>query len=132
MVRFDDAAARKVPGVRSVHAITRGCAVVADSTWAAFQGRDALKVTWDEGSGASESTLLLRARCEELGKNPGKPFRQDGDADGALQSAVSRLEATYEAPFQAHAPMEPINATAHVEKDRCTIWAPTQTPGWAA
>ncbi|HET8947673.1 MAG TPA: xanthine dehydrogenase family protein molybdopterin-binding subunit [Candidatus Polarisedimenticolia bacterium] len=132
MVRFDDAAARKVSGVRSVHPIRRGVAVVADSTWAAFKGRDALKVTWDEGSGATESTLALRARCEELGKSPGKPFRQDGDADGALQNAASRLEATYEAPFQAHAPMEPMNATAHVERDRCTIWAPTQTPGWAA
>jgi isoquinoline 1-oxidoreductase beta subunit len=132
MVRMDDTAARKVAGVRSVHPIRRGVAVVADSTWAAFKGRDALKVTWDEGSGASESTLALRARCEDLGKNPGKPFRQDGDADAALQNAPSRIEATYEAPFQAHAPMEPMNATAHVERDRCTIWAPTQTPGWAA
>jgi len=131
-VRFDDTAARKLPGVRSVHPIRRGIAVVADSTWAAFKGRDALKITWDEGSGASESTLALRARCEELGKSPGKPFRQDGDADSALQKAPSRIEATYEAPFQAHAPMEPMNATAHVERDRCTIWAPTQTPGWAA
>src|SRR6185295_11383178 len=51
LVRFDDTAARKLPGVRSVHPIRRGVAVVADSTWAAFKGRDALRVTWDEGSG---------------------------------------------------------------------------------
>jgi len=132
MVRFDDGAAKAVPGVRAVLPVSRGVAVVADSTWAAFKGRDALKVTWDEGSGASESTAALRARCEELGKSPGRPFRQEGDADGMLKNAAARIEASYEAPFQAHAPMEPVTATAHVEKDRCTIWAPTQTPGWAA
>jgi len=132
VLKVDDAAAKAVPGVRSVLPIARGVAVVADSTWAAFRGRDALKVTWDEGSGATESSAALRARCEKLGQSPGKPFRQDGDAEAALSKGATRLEATYEAPFQAHAAMEPVNATAHVEKDRCTIWAPTQTPGWAA
>ena len=132
MTRVDDADAKKVPGVRSIVPIGRGVAVVAENTWAAFRGRDALKVTWDEGSGASESTASLRARCEDLGKKPGKPFRQDGDADGALAKAAARIEATYELPFQAHAAMEPVNATAHVEKGACTVWAPTQTPGWAA
>jgi isoquinoline 1-oxidoreductase beta subunit len=131
MVRFDAGAARAVPGVRDVVPVSRGVAVLADSTWAAFKGRDALKVTWDDGPGARESTMALRARCEDLGKSPGKPFRQDGDAEGALKGAPARIEATYEAPFQAHAPMEPVTATAHVEADRCTIWAPTQTPGWA-
>ena len=132
LVRFDDAAARAVPGVRSVLPIGRGVAVVADSTWAAFRGRDALKVTWDEGKGTAESSAALRARSEDLGKKPGKPVRQDGDAEAELAKAKTRLEATYEAPFQAHAAMEPVNATAHVESDRCTVWAPTQAPGWAA
>ena len=132
VVKVDDVAAKAVPGVRSVLPITRGVAVLADSTWAAFRGRDALKVTWDEGKGAAESTAALKTRSEDLANKPGKPFRQDGDTDAALSKAATRVEAAYELPFQAHAAMEPVNATAHVETDRCTIWAPTQTPGWAA
>jgi isoquinoline 1-oxidoreductase beta subunit len=139
-VSFDDTAAKAVPGVRGVVPISRGVAVVADSTWAAFQGRKALKVTWDEGDAVNESTAALRERAEALSLKPGKPVRHDGDADAAIAAAMDTkgggaprlVEATYEAPFQAHAPMEPVNVTAHLEKERCTVWAPTQTPGWAA
>jgi isoquinoline 1-oxidoreductase beta subunit len=133
MVSFDDAAAKAAPGVRGVVPISRGVAVVADSTWAAFQGRKALKVTWDEGEAVSESTAALRERAGKLSLEAGKPVRHDGDADGALASADGkRVEAIYEAPFQAHAPMEPVNVTAHLEKNRLTVWAPTQTPSWAS
>jgi isoquinoline 1-oxidoreductase beta subunit len=132
MVSFDDAKAKAVPGVRGVVPISRGVAVLADSTWAAFQGRKALKVTWDEGDAVNESTAALRERAEAMSLKPGKPVRHDGDADAMLAGAAKLVEATYEAPFQAHAPMEPVNVTAHLEKERCTVWAPTQTPGWAA
>ena len=128
---FKDEKARAVPGVRAVVPIRRGVAVVADSTWAAFKGREALEVSWDEGPGASESTAALRARCEALLKQEGKVLRDDGRTDAALKGAATRVEAVYELPFLAHAPMEPVNATAHVEKDRCTVWAPTQAPGSA-
>jgi isoquinoline 1-oxidoreductase subunit beta len=139
MLSFDDAAAKAVPGVRGAVPITRGVAVVADSTWAAFQGRKALKVKWDEGDAVKESTAALRERAEALSLKPGKPVRHDGDADGILAGgagagagAARTVEATYEAPFQAHAPMEPVNVTVHLEKSRLTVWAPTQTPSWAA
>jgi isoquinoline 1-oxidoreductase beta subunit len=129
--RFDDARARQVPGVRKVVAIARGVAVVADNTWAAFRGREALEVAWNEGKGAAESSAALRERCDALSRTAGKKVRSDGDADGALPKAARTIEAVYELPFQAHAPMEPVNATVHVEKNRCTVWAPTQTPGSA-
>jgi isoquinoline 1-oxidoreductase beta subunit len=127
--RVDDRKTKQSPGVRAVVPIGRGIAVVADTTWAAFKGRDALEITWNEGAGASESSALLRERCDALSRTPGKAVRSDGDVEAALAGAAKRVEAVYEAPFQAHAPMEPVNATALVEKDRCTIWAPTQDPG---
>jgi isoquinoline 1-oxidoreductase subunit beta len=127
--RVDDRKAKQMPGVRGVVTIGRGVAVVADTTWAAFKGREALEVSWNEGAGASESSVGLRERCDALSRTPGKAVRSDGDVEAALAKAAKRVEAVYEAPFQAHAPMEPVNATAHVEKDRCTIWAPTQDPG---
>ncbi|HYV85444.1 MAG TPA: xanthine dehydrogenase family protein molybdopterin-binding subunit [Patescibacteria group bacterium] len=129
LARVDDRKVKQMPGVRGVVTIGRGVAVVADTTWAAFRGRDALEVSWNEGAGASESSAGLRERCDALSRTPGKAVRSDGDVEAALAKAAKRVEAVYEAPFQAHAPMEPVNATAHVEKDRCTIWAPTQDPG---
>lgn len=127
---IDDAAAKRLPGVRAVVPFRRGVAVVADSTWAAFKGRDGLQVRWKEGTDL-EDTASLRARCQALTKQPGKVLRSDGDVDAALAGAARRIEAVYELPFQAHAAMEPTNATAHVTQDRCEIWAPTQTPSWA-
>jgi isoquinoline 1-oxidoreductase beta subunit len=127
----DDAAARKVPGVKRVVPFRRGVAVLADSTWAAFKGRDALKVAWKEDRMAAESSASLRERCLALAKQSGKVLRSDGDVAAALTGATRRVEATYELPFQAHAALEPVNATAHVTSDRCEIWAPTQTPSWA-
>jgi isoquinoline 1-oxidoreductase beta subunit len=129
VARVDDRKAKQTPGVRAVVSIGRGVAVVADTTWAAFKGREALDIAWNEGAGASESSAGLRERAEALSQTPGKAVRSDGDVEAALAKAAQRVEAVYEAPFQAHAPMEPVNATAHVEKDRCTIWAPTQDPG---
>ena len=129
--QFDDAAARQVPGVKRVVPFRRGVAVVADSTWAAFKGRDALQVRWNEDRKVREDSASLRERCLAAVEQPGKVLRSDGDVAAALSSAARRVEATYELPFQAHAAMEPVNATAHVTTDRCEIWAPTQTPSWA-
>ncbi len=129
---FDAAKAKAVAGVRDVVAVESGVAVVADSTWAALKGRDALAVRWDEGPAAAESTERLRATMEELSRSPGRTVRSDGDADAALTVAARKIEAVYELPFQAHATMEPQNATAHVTADECRIWAPTQFPGWAS
>jgi isoquinoline 1-oxidoreductase subunit beta len=124
---FDAAKAKAVPGVRQVVQIPTGVAVVADHFWAAKTGREALEVSWDEPN-AELSSAAIQAQLEQL-LPKGAVAHKMGDADKALQSAAKKLEATYEVPFLAHAAMEPLNATAHVRKDRCEIWAPTQSQG---
>jgi len=134
LAKFDAGAALAVPGVRRVVPVSRGIAtgvaVVADHTWAAIKGREALKVEWDRGPNAdfSSDQFLLQMR-EEIGKEKDGYFvRDDGDATKALQAATQKLEATYEFPFQAHAPLETMNCVADARKDSCEIWAPTQCP----
>jgi isoquinoline 1-oxidoreductase beta subunit len=133
----DDSAALAVPGVRRVvridgaerHIWMRpGVAVIADSTWSAMKGRDALKVDWDEGDGASESTSKLRQRFADQDTAAGHVLRQSGDPDAVLRSSPNAIDVTYEMPFLAHAAMEPTNCVAHVENGRCRIWGPIQLP----
>jgi isoquinoline 1-oxidoreductase subunit beta len=109
-----------------------GVAVVADSTWAALQARKALKVEWDEGPMAQESTTGLREQFIKLTSEPGTVMRNDGDFDKSYALAAKKIEAVYEVPFLAHATMEPMNCTAFVRDGGCEIWAPTQVPGAAA
>ena len=126
VAHFTPTRARAVPGVRHVVEIASGVAVVADNYWAAKKGRDALEVTWDEGPNASLSSDMIRARWERLAEQPGVVARHDGDAATALGAAASRLGAVYETPYLSHAPMEPMNCTAHVHAGGVEIWAPTQ------
>jgi len=126
----EDGAAKAVRGVRQVVTVPTGVAVVADSTWAAFQGRDALKVIWDEGPNATLDGAGIRRMFEEKARGEAVVGRADGDVTQALAGAARRLEAVYELPFQAHVPMEPPNCIAHVLPDRCEVWAPVQTPQW--
>lgn len=129
VAHLDAAKARAVPGVRHVVEVPSGVAVVADSTWAALQGRDALAVTFDPGpNGAFDSAELARRLA---GAPPQRPARDDGDADAALAKARRTLAATYELPLLAHATMEPMNATADVRRGRAELWLPTQAPTWA-
>ena len=136
---FDATKAKAVPGVQQVVEIPPvvpdchtfgGVAVVADSSWAAMKGRDALQVEWDNGPTASENTASLSEQLQSLTANPGKMLRSDGEAEAALAKADKKIEATYELPFQAHATMEPMNCTAHVLADSAELWAPTQSPDW--
>ncbi len=134
----DDAKAKTVPGVKAVvkidaHGVEApwaGVGVVADSTWAALKGRDALEVKWDEGEGKSETTASLMSEMRALVTKEGKRVRNEGDVDAALPSAAKKLDATYELPYLAHAAMEPMNATASVTADGVEIWGPTQFPDW--
>lgn len=123
---FDDTKAKAVPGVKHVVQISNGVAVVADNTWSAMQGRRALTVQWDEGKNANVSSASIRQLFVDLVAKPGAVARQEGDADAALQSASSQLHAIYEAPYLAHAPMEPLSCTAHVRADSCDVYASTQ------
>ena len=123
---FDANAARAVPGVKQVVPISSGVAVVAENTWSAAEGRRALKIRWDEGATASVSTENIRSRFAEKAQSAGVVARRDGDAAAALEGAARKVEAVYEAPYLAHAPMEPLNCTAHVRPDGCDVWASTQ------
>jgi isoquinoline 1-oxidoreductase beta subunit len=109
-----------------------GVAVVADSTWAAIQARKRLKVQWNEPDIIRESSDTLRQHMIDLVAKPAAVIRNDGDFDAAHQSAAKTIDAAYEVPFLAHAPMEPVNCTAHFRDGECELWAPTQIPDAAA
>jgi len=121
--------AKKVPGVRKVVEVPTGVAVVADHFWAAQKGREALKVEWDLGENATLDTDKVIADYRELVKKPGAEAAKQGDVDAALAGAARKLEAVYEFPYLAHAPMEPLNATVRIEGGKCEIWAGTQFQG---
>src|SRR2546423_233970 len=123
---FDPAKAKAVPGVKDVVQISSGLAVIADGYWDAKKGRDALDVKWDDGPNAQVTSASISQLLSEAAAKPSAQARHDGDADGALAAAASKVEAAYELPFLAHATMEPMNCTAHVRADGVDIWAPTQ------
>jgi isoquinoline 1-oxidoreductase subunit beta len=125
---FDDTAARRVPGVRDVKQIPTGIAVIADNTWAAFQGAKALRVTWNNGDFAMSSADITASFVRLADSGTVALARNDGDARGAIRQAAKRVSATYEMPYLAHATMEPMNCTADVRAGRCEVWAPTQNP----
>ncbi len=123
---FEATAARAVPGVRHVVASPSGVAVVADGYWAALKGREALSVTWDEGATAAQSSDAIRARWVQLAQQPGITARHEGQGADALAAAARRLDAVYEAPYLAHATMEPMNCTVHVTPASCEVWVGIQ------
>jgi isoquinoline 1-oxidoreductase beta subunit len=140
MKSFDATNAKQVPGVRDVIAIDAvgpgaftagGVVVLADNSWAAMKGREALKIEWDEGAHAGESSATLRQQFLENAAKPGKVVRNEGDADATLGSAQKKIESVYEFPFAPHATMEPMNCAVHIQKDRAEAWVPTQAPQWA-
>lgn len=114
---FDGADAERIPGVKAVVQVPSGVAVVADSFWTALKARRALKIDWDAGPGAAVDTDRLRVEYTAKSKTEGLPARNDGDVAGGLAAAERRLEATYEVPFQAHAPMEPLNVMVTLRDD---------------
>ncbi|WP_306533433.1 xanthine dehydrogenase family protein molybdopterin-binding subunit [Geobacter sp.] len=124
IIRHDQA--EKVPGVKRVIPIDAGVAVVADSFPAALKGREALAIEWDEGPLAGLDSGRQRDQYAEMAKKPGAVAARRGDPDTALKGAAKRIEAIYEVPYLAHAPMEPLNCVASVQPDRCDIWTGTQ------
>jgi isoquinoline 1-oxidoreductase beta subunit len=135
--RVDDRAALSVPGVRRVVTIEGaenpthlrpGVAVVAESTWAAMKGREALRVTWDDGAGVNESASSLDQQFRTLAASPGKPLANAGDVDAAFAAVATKVDVVYQAPFLAHATLEPQNCVARFADNRCEIWGPLQMP----
>ena len=138
----DSAAALKVPGVERVVTLAPtpapakfaplgGVAVIASNTWAAIKGREALKITWDNGPNGSHDSKAYRAQLEAAVKKPGKVERNVGDVDKALASAAKVVTAEYYAPHIHHATMEPPAAAARMNHGRWEVWAPVQSPGGA-
>jgi isoquinoline 1-oxidoreductase subunit beta len=144
---MDDSAARKIRGVRAIVPIVgpkptedisrnlaAGVAVVADNTWAAIQGRKALKLEWSPGAWATDSTQALeqRARQAVAGNDNLQTGRSDGDMRAAWANAARKIEADYKVPFLAHATMETPGATIAFEGERVKLIASLQSPGGAS
>ena len=136
---FDAAETMKVPGVVKVVAIDPpaipsefqplgGIAVIARNTWAAMQGRDKLKIAWDDGPHATYSSDTFRAQLQEAARKPGKVVRNAGDVDRAMAGAAKRVEAEYYIPHLAQTPLEPPAALVRIADGRCEAWACTQAP----
>ncbi|WP_338690233.1 xanthine dehydrogenase family protein molybdopterin-binding subunit [Bradyrhizobium sp. 26S5] len=124
--RVDDAAAKAVNGVRQIVKLDDAVAVVADHMGAAKKGLAALVIEWDEGPHAKLATSDIARELEAATTKPGTVAQNIGDADKAMAGAVTKVEATYQLPFLAHATMEPMNCTVHVRPDACEIWVGSQ------
>ena len=122
----DDAAAKAVKGVRQIVRLDDAVAVVADHMGAAKKGMAALVIEWDDGPHAKLDTDDILHELERATQNPGAVAQNIGDIDRAMASAATKVEATYQVPFLAHATMEPMNCTVHVRKDGCEVWVGNQ------
>jgi len=136
---LDDQDALKVAGVHQTIRIDPfkppaafqplgGVAVIADNTWAAFQGRKKLKITWDNGTNESYDSVEYKKTLIETAHKPGKLIRSVGDSDKEFPAGNHVFEADYYVPLLAHAPMEPMVALAEFKDGKVTAWAPTQNP----
>ena len=133
-------AAKKVPGVEGVFefagpdappykfAMVGGVAVVANSTYAALKGREALEVEWDHGANSVYDTEAYNKAMHETASKPGKVIRNQGDVDKAFAEAKDTFVAEYHAAHLAQAPMEPLVATARIVDGKVEVWAPVQSP----
>ena len=140
IVSIDDTEALKIKGVQKVmrcerpmpHRTSEAVAIVADSYWAALSAKKAVKVTWDNaGYDKTMSTDAYFKEAYAAAKTEGAKAEETGNVTETLGKAAKKLEATYETPFLAHAPLEPENATVHVKDDGTVeIWAPIQGPDW--
>ena len=139
-------AVRAMPGVRHAfvvpegNGVSGGVAIVGDTWWAAQKARESLEVEWDGGETANDSTERFDREAQAFSTQPPADIgRQEGDVDAALASAATVVEANYAYPFLSHAPLEPMNCTAHYQPGtapgdpgRLELWVGTQTPGSGA
>ena len=123
---FDPTAASAVPGVVKVVQVPHGVAVVARSFWAAKQGRDALQVEWDDSQAEKRSSSQIMDEYRHLAEQPAVSARKVGDAAAAIKGASHTVSASYEFPYLAHAPMEPLDAVVKLTAGSCEIWAGDQ------
>ena len=124
---LDEAKAMAIPGVRQIVNLGDVVAVVADHMWAAKQGLAALAIRWDDGPNGNVSTADVVQGLDVASQQAGVVARHDGDAAAAIAGAAQKIDAIYQVPFLAHAPLEPMNCTVHVRKDGCEVWTGSQT-----
>ncbi|GGM90011.1 oxidoreductase [Dyadobacter beijingensis] len=136
---FDDTKTRQIPGVKHVFKVKmgvfntyrEGVAVVAESTWAAIQGKKALKVEWDDtGFEHLDTEEIYKRQREALQTQEGLAFKKQGEPSEIIAKAAKKIDVTYETPYQYHAAMEPLNCVAHYQDDKLEIWGPIQAPEW--
>lgn len=124
--------AKAMPGVRDVFIIDNAVAVVAEDTWSAMKAAAKVEIQWAAGANGDLNSAGIRDQLRRAASDGGDIEFQRGDITKALAlSNVHKIEASYDLPFQAHAPMEPMNCTAWVRDDACEVWAPTQSPSAA-
>jgi isoquinoline 1-oxidoreductase beta subunit len=123
---IDAGAAKAIPGVVDVVQISSGVAVVGKNFWAARKGREALVVNWNLDKAEKRGSEQMLAEYRELAKTPGLPARMEGNAESALGQAAKRIEATFDFPYLAHAPMEPLDCVVKLSANACEIWAGDQ------
>ncbi len=128
LASVDDSRAKAIAGVRQIVRLDDAVAVVADHMWAAKQGLAALEIRWDEGPNAKLTTADIVQQLAQASEKSGVVARKEGDAAQALAGASRKVEAVYELPFLAHATLEPVNCTVHVQPDSCDLWLGTQVP----
>ena len=126
LVGVDDTKAKAIKGVHQVVRLENAVAVVADNMWAAKQGLAALNIQWDYGPHAKLSTADIVQQLEGASLKEGVVAREEGDVGKAMDEAARKVEAVYQVPFLAHATMEPMNCTVHVQDDGCDVWVGTQ------
>ncbi|MCF0052647.1 xanthine dehydrogenase family protein molybdopterin-binding subunit [Dyadobacter sp. LJ53] len=125
---FDDSKAKLIQGVRDVVEIPSGIAVLADHYWAAKSGRDALIIEWDDGENKSIDSKKLLEEYQKLSGTKGKVIKEKGNVSTAFQKAADTVDVVFSFPYLAHAPMEPLNCTVKILKDKCEVWTGTQSP----
>jgi isoquinoline 1-oxidoreductase beta subunit len=122
----DDSQTLAVKGVRQVVRLDDAVAVVADHMGAAQKGLAALEIEWDEGPNATLGTADVVRELESASQGAGAIARREGDVETAMAGAATKVEATYQVPFLAHAVMEPMNCTVDLRQDSCEVWVGTQ------
>jgi len=123
---FDPAAALAIPGVVKIVQVPGGVAVLAKGFWAAKQGRDALVLEWDDTRAEKRSSAAMMDEYRRLADQPAASARKVGDAASAIKNAAQTLSSSYEFPYLAHAPMEPLDAVVKLTPTHCEIWAGDQ------
>lgn len=129
MNSFDASDAKKMPGVKKIIEVDNGVAAIASNTWYAFKAVNAIKCDWAQSTYPTDSTAHLKALTDSFNDDhQDSQFRDDGDVTAQLENATTVVSAEYKVPYLAHAPMEPMNATAWLRDGKLDVWAGTQIP----